>query len=90
METILVLPQNIEQKRTIEAFLSALKISYLPVKPTLEELEARLLPGQMEVWQNLKAGFSWVDAYKNGQIPASEIKNLDTILTEYENGDHSN
>jgi hypothetical protein len=90
METMLVLPKNLEQKRTIEAFLKALKIQYLPVKPTLEELEARLTPKQKLIWSNLQAGLVWVDAYKNGQIPAEEIKTLDNLLNEYENAIHSN
>ena len=84
METIIVLPQNIEQKRTIEAFLKALKIQYLPVKPSLEELEARLLPGQRRIWNNLKTGLTEVEDSKNGQIQPKEIKTLDKLLTEYE------
>jgi hypothetical protein len=90
METIIVLPQNIEQKRTIEAFLTALKIHYLPVKPTLAELEARLSPGQWAIWNNLRAGLSWVENYKNGLIPAEEVKTLDELLTEYEHADSPN
>ena len=66
MDTIMVLPQNAEQKRAIEAFLKALKIHYLPVKPSLEELEARLLPGQRTVWNDLKAGLAWVAEHKKG------------------------
>ena len=90
MDTIMVLPQNAEQKRTIEAFLTALKIHYLPVKATLEELEARLLPGQQTIWNNLKAGLVWVEDLKSGRIPPEQIKTLEQLLTEYEDANFTN
>ncbi len=46
METILVLPQNVEQKNTIEAFLTTLKIHFKTTNLTFGELEARLSPGK--------------------------------------------
>lgn len=61
MEALTVLPQNSEQKQTIEAFLNALKINYLRTEPTLEQLEARLLPGQLKVWIGLKTAIQEVD-----------------------------
>ena len=61
MEALTVLPQDAEQKRTIEAFLNALKINYLRTEPTLEELEARLLPGQLKVWTGLKTAIQEVN-----------------------------
>jgi hypothetical protein len=75
METITVLPQNREQKKALEAFLSALKMDYFSTRTTLDELEARLLPGQSMVWKNLKQallevengtakGRSWADFKK--------------------------
>ena len=90
MDAIIVLPQTAEQKRTLEAFLTALRIHYLPVRPTLEELEARLLPNQRTIWNNLKAGLSWVEDYKNGTIPPEDIKTLDQLLREYENANSTN
>jgi hypothetical protein len=90
METILVLPKNAEQKRTIEAYLVALKVQFMPVKPTLEELEARLNPNQIEIWNNLKSGLNWVEDYKSGKIPQNEIKTLDLLLNEYEHANPSN
>lgn len=54
MDAITVLPQNNEQKRVLEAFLQALKIDYFATHTTLEELETRLLPGQLAVWESLK------------------------------------
>ena len=61
MEAIIVLPQDAEQKRTIEAFLTALKINYVRTEPTLEELEARLLPNQRKVWMGLKTALEEVN-----------------------------
>lgn len=90
METIIILPQNIEQKRTIEAFLKSLNVQYLPVKPTLEELEARLKPNQLTIWNNLKAGLSWVEDYKKGQIRPDETKTLEMLLTESESANPNN
>ncbi len=54
MDAITVLPQNNEQKRVLEAFLQALKIDYFATHPTIQELEERLLPGQLAVWESLK------------------------------------
>ena len=61
METLMVLPRDAEQKRTIEAFLKALKIKYVRQKPTLEELEARLSPSQRKVWIGLKTAIQEVN-----------------------------
>ncbi|MCY7329829.1 MAG: hypothetical protein LH618_14850 [Saprospiraceae bacterium] len=60
------------------------------MKPTLKELEARLLPGQRTIWNNLKAGLFWVEDYKNGRIPPEQIKTLDQLLSEYEAANSTN
>lgn len=73
--TFVVLAETAEQTRVLEAFLKALNIKFIPTKPNLEELEARLLPKQKEVWENLKnaildvengtaEGTSWEDFKK--------------------------
>ena len=79
METLMVLPRDAEQKRTIEAILKALKIKYVRQKPTLEELEARLLPKQREVWLGLKTAIQEV---KEGKAYGGS---LDDLLNEIEN-----
>ena len=83
MLNIMVLPQNAEQQRTIEAFLNALKIAYIHTDPSREELEARLKPDQRQLWDNLKQG--WQEA-KNGNAAAHS---LDALLNEIENEDNS-
>ncbi|MFN4256625.1 MAG: hypothetical protein ACK4Q5_16610 [Saprospiraceae bacterium] len=88
MDTLIVLPQNIAQKQTIEAFLQALKIAYLPAQPTPAELEAWLLPGQRAVWENMKSGLDWVARYKRGEVPPEEVKTLDELLNELEHENH--
>lgn len=52
--TFIVLTETAEQTHILEAFLNALKITFMPTKPNLEDLEARLLPKQKQVWENLK------------------------------------
>jgi hypothetical protein len=75
MDAITVLPQNLEQKRALEAFLESFKMDYFATRTTLDELESRLLPGQRTVWESLKRalvqvengtakGRSWAD-FKN-------------------------
>lgn len=61
MDAITVLPHNNEQKIILEAFLQALKMDYFATNTTLEELESRLLPGQLTVWQSLKKALSEVE-----------------------------
>ena len=75
----MVLPRDAEEKRTIEAILKALKIKYVRQKPTLEELEARLLPKQREVWLGLKTAIQEV---KEGKAYDGS---LDDLLNELEN-----
>lgn len=62
MDAITVLPQNNEQKRVLEAFLQALKIDYFATHTTLGELETRLLPGQLAVWESLKRALLEVES----------------------------
>ena len=61
MDAITVLPQNIEQKKVLEAFLGALKMDYFSTHTTLDELETRLLPGQRAVWESLKRALHQVE-----------------------------
>lgn len=80
----MILPENAEQNRALEAFLKAFKIKYVSTKPTLAELEARLLPGQNKVWQNLKTAL--FEAENN----LSAASSLDELLTQYDNENHTN
>lgn len=78
----MILPENAEQNRALEAFLKAFKIKYVSTKPTLAELETRLLPGQNKVWQNFKTAL--FEAENN----LSAASSLDELLTQNEN--HTN
>ena len=81
METLMVLPRDAEQKQTIEAILKALKIKYVRQKLTLEELEARLLPKQREVWFGLKTAIQEV---KSGTAVGTSLEDFLNEL-EHEN-----
>ena len=84
MHGYMILPENAEQNRALEAFLKAFKIKYVSAKPTLEELESRLLPGQNKVWQNLKTAIYEADN------DIASAQSLDGLLTTYENENHTN
>ena len=79
MEAVTVFTTNQEQSNALIAFLKAFKIGYTTKKPTLEELEARLLPKQREVWEGLKQGMKEAE---NGEAAAYS---LDDLLNEMEN-----
>ena len=79
MEAIMVYTANQEQSRALKIFLDGLKMAYHTHKPTREELEARLMPKEREVWENLKQG---IYEAENGQAAAYS---LDDLLTEIEN-----
>lgn len=80
----MILPENAEQNRALEAFLKAFNIKYVSTKPTLAELESRLMPGQNKVWQGLKTAL--FEAENN----LSAASSLDELLTEYDNENLTN
>jgi hypothetical protein len=61
MEAITVLSTTDQESRTLKAFLEAMRLPYKTRKPTLEELEMRLLPKQRKVWMNLKTAIQEVE-----------------------------
>ena len=65
MEAITVFTANQEQSRIVKAFFQALQMVYETKEPTLEEMEARLLPGQLKVWLGLKTAIQEV---KDGDV----------------------
>ncbi len=80
----MILPENAEQNHALEAFLKAFNIKYVSTKPTLEELESRLMPGQNKVWQGLKTAL--FEAENN----LSAASSLEELLTEYDNENLTN
>ncbi len=80
----MILPENAEQNRALEAFLKAFNIKYVSTKPTLAELESRLMPDQNEVWQGLKIAL--FEAENN----LSAASSLEELLTEYDNENLTN
>lgn len=76
MEDILVYTANSEQSRVLKAFLEALKITYQTKTPTREEMEARLMPKEREVWEGLKQALYEV---KNGTAIGTS---MDDFLNE--------
>jgi hypothetical protein len=63
------------------ALFKKLHIIVHPPKPSLEELEALLLPKQRQVWENLKTA---IHEAENGDAAAYSLEDL---LTDY---DHEN
>ena len=63
------------------ALFKKLQVIVYPTKPNLEELEARLLPKQRQIWENLKTAIHEVE---NGEAAAYSLEDL---LTDY---DHEN
>ena len=80
----MILPENAEQNRALEAFLKAFNIKYVATKTTLEELESRLLPGQNKVWQGLKM------AIYEAENDLSAADSLEELLIQYDNENNSN
>lgn len=80
----MILPENAEQNRALEAFLKAFNIKYVSTKPTLSELESRLMPGQNKIWQGLKTAL--FEAENN----LSAASSLEVLLTEYDNENLTN
>ncbi len=80
----MILPENAEQNHALEAFLKAFNIKYVSTKPTLAELESRLMLGQNKVWQGLKTAL--FEADNN----LSAAPSLDELLTEYDNENLTN
>lgn len=78
MEAITVI-SNDQESRTLKAFLKAMRLPYKTRKPTFEELEANLLPGQRKVWLNLKTAIQDID---NG---TAEKTTWEDFLKELEN-----
>ena len=64
MEAITVFTANSEQSRIVKAILEALKMAYKTKELTLEEMEANLLPEQLEVWLGLKTAIQEVESGK--------------------------
>lgn len=54
MEAITVLSANTQETRALKSIFKAMRVPYLVRKPTVEELEVRLLPNQRKVWLNFK------------------------------------
>ena len=73
MEAITVFTVNKEQSRVLKAFLQALEMTYQAKETTLEEMEARLMPGQLKVWQGLKTAIHEV---KEGKVYPYSLDNL--------------
>ena len=73
--TFLVLTETVEQTHALEAFLNALKIKFVPTKPNLQELEARLLPKQKVIWENLKNAIHDVENGKAEGTSWEDFKN---------------
>ncbi len=61
MEAITVLSTSDQESRTLKAFLKAMRLPYKTRKPTLEELEVRLLPNQRKVWMNFKTAIQEIE-----------------------------
>lgn len=80
----MILTENAEQNGALEAFLKAFKIKYVSTKPTLAELESRLLPGQNKVWQGLKTALYEVEN------DLTSAPSLDELLTAYDNENLTN
>ena len=81
MEAITVFTANQEESRIIKAILEALKMAYKTKELTLEEMEARLMPGQLNVWLGLKNAIQEV---KSGTAVGTSFDDFLNEL-EYEN-----
>ena len=81
MEAITVFTANQEESRIIKAILEALKMAYKTKELTLEEMEARLMPGQLKVWLGLKNAIQEV---KSGTAVGTSFDDFLNEL-EYEN-----
>ena len=81
MEAITVFTANQEQSRVVKAFFQALEIVYETKQPTLEEMEARLMPEQLKVWLGLKTAIQEV---KSGTAVGTSFEDFLKEL-EYEN-----
>jgi hypothetical protein len=83
MEAILIYAETAEQSRVLKAFAQALNLRFTAEKPTLTELENRLLPNQKAVWDGLKAGMREAD------LGLSAAPSLDDLLNEIEQEDEN-
>ena len=81
MEAITIFTANQEQSRIVKAFFQALEIVYETKQPTLEEMEARLMPEQLNVWLGLKTAIQEV---KSGTAVGTSFEDFLKEL-EYEN-----
>ena len=79
MEAIMVYTASQEQSRALKIFLDGLKMAYHTHKPTREELEARLMPKEREVWEGLKQALHEVETRQ------AAAYSLEDLLTEMEN-----
>ena len=74
----IIISYNEADESFLMALFKKLQIVVHPTKPNLEELEARLLPKQRQVWGNLKTAIQEAD---NGSAAAYSLEDL---LTDYE------
>ncbi len=54
-------------------------------KPSLEELEARLLPNERRIWEGLKVGLEWAKQYEKGEVSDADLMTLSEFLDSMEN-----
>jgi hypothetical protein len=77
----IIISYNEADEPLLMALFNKLQVIVHPSKPNLEDLEARLLPKQRQVWENLKTA---IHEAENNEAAAYS---LDDLLTDY---DHEN